>query len=462
MASGSNSTGPDLYIDEVWKLTKGTVNKKLEQSEPFRIFLSPVECDPGTHTERLTLSFPELLDQSIGDLTESLHINFMVELNWLLAQYIMTNQKRKNITLLYEHCDENLSELDLKNKIPHVKHKKIINDNAFGHQHSKVSIFAYADGSLRVVVMSANLCEDDWTKFTQGIWVSPKFPLKKKDNTLDGNSKTDFKIDILRYLKSFNEQLLSQWIKKVEKVDFSQANVFFIPSVPGKHQEQLWGHLYLKSILEKHAHLPFRVPSEWPIIAQCSNLGFLGTTENGWFKSEFINSLSASTYHDPTVLDRYSVSFNLIYPSEKNVMNSWNGPLDGVCLPYNKKTHEKQIWLEKYMCSWECYSRKRSKVMPYIKTYCRISSCYTQMSWFLLTSANLLKAAWGRKFKSKDQSNYIMAHEAGVLLLPHFVTGSETFSIDKTKTRNSPYFPLPFDLPLTPYSSDEKPWTVKY
>lgn len=29
-------------------------------------------------------------------------------------------------------------------------------------------MFAYADGSLRVVVMSANLREDDWTKFTQG------------------------------------------------------------------------------------------------------------------------------------------------------------------------------------------------------------------------------------------------------------------------------------------------------
>jgi len=70
---------------------------------------------------------------------------------------------------------------------------------------------------------------------------------------------------------------------------------------------------------------------------------------------------------------------------------------------------------------WECYSRKRSKAMPHIKTYCRISSNCTEMSWFLLTSANLSKAAWGRKLKSKDQSNYIMAHEAGVLFLPQFL-----------------------------------------
>lgn len=29
-------------------------------------------------------------------------------------------------------------------------------------------MFAYADGSLRVVVMTANLREEDWTNLTQG------------------------------------------------------------------------------------------------------------------------------------------------------------------------------------------------------------------------------------------------------------------------------------------------------
>uniref|UniRef100_A0A2S2N9H3 Putative tyrosyl-DNA phosphodiesterase n=2 Tax=Schizaphis graminum TaxID=13262 RepID=A0A2S2N9H3_SCHGA len=468
MASGSESLkrkapGPDSYMDKVWRNTRGTVDLKLQKSEPFNIFMSPIDSDPATYSEQLTLSFPELLDVSLGTLTESLHINFMVELGWLLAQYIITDQKGKKMTLLYEHCDEDLSELDSKKKIPNIKHKKILNKNTFGHQHSKVSLFAYADGSLRVVVMTANLCEDDWTKYTQGIWVSQTFPLKKEDNKSDGNSKTNFKIDILRYLKSFDEQLLSQWIEKVEKVDFSGANVFFIPSVPGKHKEQLWGHLYLQSILKKHAHLPEREPSDWPIIAQCSSLGSLGTTENEWLKSEFIKSLSASTYCDTTEIDNkpIPIPFNLIYPTEKNVLNSWNGPLDGACLPYNKKVHTKQLWLKKYMCVWESCFRKRSKAMPHLKTYCRISSCCTKMSWFLLTSANLSKAAWGRKLKSKDESNYIMAQEAGVLFLPNFVTETDTFCIDETKPKKSKeYFSLPFDLPLTQYSDTDQPWTV--
>lgn len=123
------ATGPDTYTDNVWKRTKGTVVDKLERSQPYRFFLSPVDSDPSTHTEDLTLSFPgmmttsvhvtitkctllmlcsyfnssqsiayilfisELLDESLGELSESLHINFMVELGWLFAQYFITGQK---------------------------------------------------------------------------------------------------------------------------------------------------------------------------------------------------------------------------------------------------------------------------------------------------------------------------------------------------------------------------------
>jgi len=53
--------------------------------------------------------------------------------------------------------------------------------------------------------------------------VSPKFPLIEEYDTSDNDSKTDFKIDILRYLNSFREPILVHWIKKIEKVNFSQA-----------------------------------------------------------------------------------------------------------------------------------------------------------------------------------------------------------------------------------------------
>lgn len=55
------------------------------------------------------------------------------------------------------------------------------------------------------------------------IWVSPRFPLKSDNSKSDGDSKTGFKKDILRYLHSYNVPLLNQWIQKIIKADLSEA-----------------------------------------------------------------------------------------------------------------------------------------------------------------------------------------------------------------------------------------------
>lgn len=129
---------------------------------------------------------------------------------------------------------------------------------------------------------------------------------------------------------------------------------------------------------------------------------------------------------------------------------------------------------------WNSDLRKRTKSLPHIKTYCRISDDCTKMSWFLLTSANLSKAAWGKKTLS-DQSDYILSYEAGVLFVPQFVvicfilfffftiiiiflflqTGCDAFSVgDNQQNSNSSTFPLPFDLPLTSYRKNDQPWVA--
>ncbi|XP_050548767.1 probable tyrosyl-DNA phosphodiesterase isoform X2 [Daktulosphaira vitifoliae] len=445
---------PDSYSDSVWKQTKGNVVSKLKYSEPFGFFLSAVDSNPLTHSEDLTLSFPELLDKSLGDLKESLHINFMVELGWLLAQYYITNQRGKTVYLLYEHCDEDLNTLKTMNKIPNLRFTQVKPQNVFGHHHTKMSMFLYSDGSIRIVVMTANLREEDWTNLTQGIWVSPKFPQLHSTDKHNGESTTGFKNDILRYLQSYKVELLENWIQRIKKTDFSSAKVFFISSIPGKHFEPLWGQTYLRNILKTHAHIPSGSPSDWPIISQCSSIGSLGANEKDWLTSEFIFNLSSSTQNCKT---DNNIPFNLIYPTVNNVLNSWDGPMGGFCLPYSDKVHQKQVWLKNYMCKWVSHSRNRTKAVPHIKSYCRISPCCSEMSWFLLTSANLSKAAWGRETKS-DRSNYFMSHEVGILFLPQFLVGCDTFSINQTQNGTIPSFPIPFDLPLTPYSKSDQPW----
>lgn len=87
------------------------------------------------------------------------------------------------------------------------------------------------------------------------------------------------------------------------------GSVFFISSIPGTHDEPIWGQSYLKNILKTHACIPSGAPLDWLIISQCSSLGSLGTNDVDWLKSEFVESLSASNHRDIT---KNGVPFNLV------------------------------------------------------------------------------------------------------------------------------------------------------
>lgn len=70
-------------------------------------------------------------------------------------------------------------------------------------------------------------------------------------------------------------------------------------------------------------------------------------------------------------------------------------------------------WLKKRLCRWQSKRAGRQIVMPHIKTYTRITG--DELEWFLLTSANLSRAAWGQYQKDHTQI-YIKSYELGVLL----------------------------------------------
>lgn len=83
-------------------------------------------------------------------------------------------------------------------------------------------LLGYKDGSMRVVVSTANLVEDDWHNRTQGLWISPKCDKLAEDaDTASGESKTEFKEDLLRYLAKYNIPSLQPWIVRIRKSNFS-------------------------------------------------------------------------------------------------------------------------------------------------------------------------------------------------------------------------------------------------
>lgn len=94
--------------------------------------------------------------------------------------------------------------------------------------------------------------------------------------------------------------------------------------------------------------------------------------------------------------------------------------------------------------------------MPHIKTYCRVSPCLTKLAWFLLTSANISRAAWGGNIQ-KDSSIYIRSYEVGVMFFPNFFD-QDYFHIVKQGGSDTPLFPFIYDLPLSSYKKSDYPW----
>lgn len=446
---------------------------RLAEAGPYNFFLTAICDSPPTHKEALSISFHELLDPSLGDLDSSLQISFMVELDWLLEMYKEYRHESKPLFILYGQEDDMLKD---PKSLPHNINARRIKPSAFGHHHTKMSLFYYKDNSLRVVVSTANLVSSDWYNRTQGVWVSPSCPqLPLESDTRAGESPTEFKADLLRYMAFYQLPELQEWMSRLRKTDFSAIRVFFVASVPGSHrgpESDKWGHRRLGHLLKKHATIPSLLsPSEsnesWPVVAQCSSIGTLGAGPDTWMCGELRTSMSQRALQPGDVLQP-PPKFKVIYPSLQNVKNSHDDLLGGGCLPYSRRTHEKQTWLRKFLFEWKSNARHRSKAVPHIKTYARISPCCRHLAWFHLTSANLSKAAWGKmqesKWKGGSSGLYIMSYEAGVLFLPKLLINEPVFTLEGERMqgdKNIP-FPLPWDVPLSAYGADDEPWVQEY
>ncbi|XP_063223988.1 probable tyrosyl-DNA phosphodiesterase isoform X2 [Bacillus rossius redtenbacheri] len=457
-------------LNDLKQLLPGASNfgdpaSKLRAAEPYGLFLTTVKASVPTHAEPLSMTFSELLHPSLGDLESSLQINFMVDLGWLMANYYVHGHSKKPLLILH---GEDTDDLRDPKKLPmHIKAVRIKTPHPFGHHHTKMTLLRYSDGSLRVVVSTANLIESDWENRTQGLWVSPACPeLPRGCDTGAGDSPTEFKADLLRYLAAYRLPQLQEWVGRARRADFSAVRVCFVSSVPGTHRGaelERWGHRRLGALLRRH--VAGAADGRWDVVAQCSSVGSLGPEPESWACGELRASMAQRA--GASLALQSAPQFRVIYPSFRNVASSCDGLLGGSCLPYSMKTHQKQTWFTRFLHEWKSAGRHRSEAMPHIKTYARVSPCGGELAWFVLSSANLSKAAWGSLSKAKgkvsaDPGLYVMSYEAGVLFLPKFLVNDSVFHLGEERSTTVPPFPMPYDLPLLPYGPRDKPWVVEY
>ncbi|XP_077292527.1 tyrosyl-DNA phosphodiesterase 1-like isoform X2 [Arctopsyche grandis] len=458
-SSSDAQTKPSLKrkIEDFFNVVapKGRMKEKHERAAPYFMFFTTISSAPETHTHPLSITFQELLDPSLGKLKSSLQINFMVDVGWLLAQYYFADYSDKPLTILYGDDSEDLKAVNQKKR--NIEAHLVPMKNAFGKHHTKMGIYHYEDESIRVVVSTANLYIDDWENRTQGLWLSPRCPrLADPYDVVNGESPTGFKRSLINYLNSYSMPCLSMYLQIVKNIDFSAINVFFVASIPGGHFDTQWGLSRIGNLLSQHCVIPPDEADQWTLIAQASSIGSFGNDPKLWLCGDFQQNFCRSFKSSPMVTRPPQLKF--IYPSLTNVKNSHDNLLGGGCLPYSNSIHVKQPWLNNYLQEWSAVHSGRNRAMPHIKSYLRMSPDSKRAPFFLLTSGNISKSAWGT-FNKGNRALRINSYEVGVLFIPKFVVNKDFFSLELS---DSDRLPVPYDLPPIPYESGEVPWVMDY
>ncbi|KAL1355456.1 hypothetical protein HN51_007488 [Arachis hypogaea] len=459
-------------------------------AEAIRNFHIPSEKIPSTFRLLRVQQLPPWANTSCvatddviqGDILVAILSNYMVDLDWLVPA-CPALLKVPHVLVIHGESDGRVDYLKRSKPTNWILHKPPL-PISFGTHHSKAMFLVYPHG-IRVIVHTANLIYVDWNNKTQGLWMQD-FPWKDQNSLSKGSVFENDLVEYLSMLKwpEFSVKLPSLGNFSIcpsffKKFDYSDAMVRLIASVPGYHSGagmKKWGHMKLRSLLQECTFDDDFKKS--PLIYQFSSLGSL---DEKWM-AELTSSMSAGLSEDKTPLGLGEPQ--IIWPTVEDVRCSLEGYAAGNAIPSPFKNVEK-AFLKKYWAKWKADHTGRSRAMPHIKTFTRYSG--QNLAWFLLTSANLSKAAWGTLQKNNTQF-MIRSYELGVLFLPTMLkrggggfscTSNVTQTEDKYEVKKAKLvslsglrreqthstsqltipLPVPYELPPQPYSSQDVPWS---
>ncbi|OMO64913.1 hypothetical protein COLO4_31726 [Corchorus olitorius] len=420
-----------------------------------------------------------------GDVLLAVLSNYMVDVDWLMSACPKL-AKIPYVLVIHGEGDSRLDHMKRNKPANWILHKPPL-PISFGTHHSKAMLLVYPQG-VRVVVHTANLIYVDWNNKSQGLWMQD-FPWKDQNNSKRG---CGFETDLTDYLGTLkwpeftanlpalgNFSINSAFFKRF---DYSNARVRLIASVPGYHTGpslKKWGHMKLRTVLQECVF--DKEFQRSPLVYQFSSLGSL---DEKWM-AEVASSMSSGFSEDKTPLGLGEPL--IVWPTVEDVRCSLEGYAAGSAIPSPIKNVEK-AFLKKYWAKWKASDTGRCPAMPHIKTFTRYNG--QRLAWFLLTSANLSKAAWGALQKNNSQL-MIRSYELGVLFLPSDVKeeGGEvsctsnggsvkgkgkcgssgnseatktklvTLAWQGGKTSEVIQLPVPYELPPKPYSSEDVPWS---
>lgn len=325
--------------------------------------------------ENDVVTIDNLLDSD--DLKEAWLFTMLVDVEWLLS-HISGKVKI--------HLFHGMGTLE-KRKDMEMHNVEVSSE--WGSHHSKLMFLDYGC-RLKLAILTANLVDYDWVNRSQGVW---------NVSVLPGTTTCGFEHDLVAYLRHYGTST-RQLIDRIKRFNWSHVKGKLVASVPGYHSGQMWGLPRIKQL----------VPNSSEVIAQVSSIG----AQDRPFKA-----LLEHSFH--------TRSLKVVFPTVEEVANSFDGYHSGASL-FFKRTQRSLNLLN--LCHWE---GPRQRASPHIKTYC--GWVQGRQRWYLLTSANLSKAAWGTYRRDRL---WIQSFECGILL-------------DSG--------PLPYSYPARNYTENDLPWS---
>ncbi|EMD64837.1 hypothetical protein COCSADRAFT_36213 [Bipolaris sorokiniana ND90Pr] len=467
-----------------------------------------------------TVGLTDLLGDPL--IKECWNFNYLFDLDFIMQHFdrdIRDMVKVKIVHGFWRGDDKNrIALLETAERYPNIELISAYIPDPFGTHHSKMLILFRHDDTAQVVIHTANMIHRDWANMTQAVWASPLLPLLRHTTSEQSNSSKihsigsgeRFKVDLLRYLYAYGMRL-GALTSQLKYYDFSSIRAAFLGSAPSKQKltaagpsHTAFGWLGLDQILSS---IPVKASGDSlrpHIVTQISSVATLGATPTWLFhfqsilsrcpdakdtekeeaSSSFTKASMLFTKQESNAAEAPEPKFSVVFPTPAEIRMPLDGYTAGGSIHWKFQSVQQQKQLE-YMhpilCHWTPVSRPdpsqqeahRGTAAPHIKTYIRFSDeTHTTIDWALLTSANLSKQAWG-DVMNKNEEIRVQSWETGVVMWPalfaefeHSSTMVPVFGADNPETGKHGEgkretvvgFRMPYNLPLVPYSADERPW----
>jgi len=324
-------------------------------------------------------------------------------------------------------------------------------------------------------------------------------------------------------------------VSHLQTYDFSTAVAVLVPSVPGYHKiiraiamkdrrgeaEEVYGYLKVRQAIRDNCKSSNRNNSlncGDPIVCQFSSMGalskaYLNKIARAWnadAATATTAGTNAPTRTKKTAKDEpVSCPLKIVWPTTEEIITSVEGRMGGGSVPGRSKNLRKEF-IRPMLHKWKSLGNSSSnndvydaendplekgKHVPHIKSYYQICNDdgnvngksdkkADSMRWFVLSSHNLSKAAWGEIQTRRDRGNRevltIQHWELGVFLSPSTLgvdsmgplpcapesstkanSNSGKRSTTKHDDHNRAIIPLPYKFRPDKYQISDEPWVVE-